>query len=477
MFIPVGTDAPLKHWPIATGLLIVINIACFIVQHTGSGLLSSSNRNFHEIETVPVCFFQEFDEFNLDKEPKGKDADEENWNGENGENGGIVDWNDLEGDDWGVDEDFGDEKNWWGNNGVPFVDRSEWRKHGLWIGDGLHPTQWLTSLFIHPDIWRLLGNMIFLAIFGVVVEGRMGSWQFALYYLAVGVFSSMITQILLLGVNPNLCMGASAAIYGIMMTAAFWTPKANIICMTLIWYRAYFPRIPLLIFVAAYVLIDLGIALFSQELVNTPLLHLLGALAGSIVAFIVLRMHWVDTEYQDIVSLLIELAGLDPKKVNKRPLSKREIAEKEETARERKENHKQTLERTWRSVDAHLAANNLDAAIAMGRKGCQMDPDSGWDEPRLLRLIGKLQVDKQWREVVEFSKIYLEKYTQREAAIRINLAKIYLIQKLLPRRALKTIQPLSSSQVQTTSEQNETIQQIIAEAQKQIDDGVLEIGE
>ena len=104
-----------------------------------------------------------------------------------------------------------------------------------------------------------------------------------------------------------------------------------------------------------------------------------------------------------------------------------------------------------------------------------MDPKSGWEEQRLLRLIGKLQVEKLWREVIEFSNLYLEKYTQRESAIRINLAKIYVVQKRLPRRALKTIQPLNSKTL--TAEQAETIRKIIAEAKKLIADGVLELSD
>ena len=242
-----------------------------------------------------------------------------------------------------------------------------------------------------------------------------------------------------------------------------------------VFFRAFFPRIPLLIFAAIYVLMDIGSALFTERLVNTPLLHVLGATAGAIVSIVVLKKHWVDTEYQDIISLFIEATGKDPKKVNKRPLSKREVQDIADEEEQKKITRKQYLERIWRSVDAHLTANNLDAAIAMGRKGTMMDPKSGWEEQRLLRLIGKLQVEKLWKEVVEYSDIYLKQYTDREAAIRINLAKIYVVQKRLPRRALKTIKPLQSKLV--TDDQAKTLRKIIAEAQKLIDEGVLEISD
>ena len=461
MFLPVGTDAPLRYLPIATGILIVVNIAAFVVQHNNSGSVVFNDPGLRS--PLAASMVQDFDEFNLDEIPQ----DDPDW--DSGEVD-LEDWDDIKGDDE-QDKQLRELL----SRKMGGYKEQGWRRHALWVGDGLHPTQWLTSFFMHLDIMHLVGNMIFLALFGVIVEGRMGSWQFGLYYLTVGLTGSIITQVLLLKADQTICLGASGAIYGIMVTAAFWSPKVNIICLFVFYFRAFFPRIPLLIFAAIYVLMDLGSALFTERLVNTPLLHVLGATAGAIVSIVVLKKHWVDTEYQDVISLFIEAKGKDPKRVNKRPLSKKEVQEKEEAEQQKKITRKQYQERIWRSVDAHLTANNLDAAMAMGRKGMMMDPKSGWEEQRLLRLIGKLQVEKLWKEVVEYSNLYLKQYTDREAAIRINLAKIYVVQKRLPRRALKTIKPLQSKPV--TDDQAKTLRKIIAEAQKLIDEGVLEISD
>ena len=462
MLLPIGTDAPLRYPPITTGILIAVNIACFVVQHWNSKpLVLNEPGNW---QPVSASMVQDFDGFNLDEEP---DKDAPQW--DSGEVD-LDDWDDFKGDDEAEEGQF-----------ITLTDaiggpkEQGWRKHTLWIGDGLHPTQWLTSFFIHMDIWRLLGNMFFLALFGIIVEGRMGSWQFAVYYLAVGIAGAFITQLLLLKAGQTVCLGASAAIYGIMVTAGIWSPRANVICLFLIFFRAYFPRIPLLIFAAFYFLTDLGFTLFSNGLVDTPFLHVLGGVTGAILSLVVLKKHWVDTEYQDLISILIEVAGKDPRKVNKRPLTKKEVQEKETEKQEKRITREQHLENIWRSVDVHLTANNLDAAIAMGRKGTMMDPKSGWEEDRLLRLIGKLQLEKLWKDVIEFSNLYLETYTEREAAIRINLAKIYVVQKRLPRRALKTIKPLKSKTL--TDEQAETIRKIIAEAKKLIAEGVLELSD
>ena len=60
----------------------------------------------------------------------------------------------------------------------------------LVLGDGIHPAQWVTNLFLHSGIWHVAGNMIFLWTFGFVVEGKLGWWAFMLVYLGLGIVES-----------------------------------------------------------------------------------------------------------------------------------------------------------------------------------------------------------------------------------------------------------------------------------------------
>ena len=58
---------------------------------------------------------------------------------------------------------------------------------GGWLltyGTGLHPQQWLLSSFMHGGVGHLLGNMIFLWIFGLVIEGP--DWMVAIFALLFG---------------------------------------------------------------------------------------------------------------------------------------------------------------------------------------------------------------------------------------------------------------------------------------------------
>ena len=96
----------------------------------------------------------------------------------------------------------------------------------LVYGVGLTPPQWLLSMFMHADLLHLLGNMIFLWVFGLVVEGKLGWQKFLPCYLAIGILQSVVEQILqLVLAGQGGSLGASSAIYGIMAMAAIWAPK------------------------------------------------------------------------------------------------------------------------------------------------------------------------------------------------------------------------------------------------------------
>jgi membrane associated rhomboid family serine protease len=72
-----------------------------------------------------------------------------------------------------------------------------------------------TSMFLHGDVWHLIGNMWFLLIFGRNVECAMSHGRFLAFYVACGLAAG-IAHVLsnLHSIIP--CLGASGAISGIM---------------------------------------------------------------------------------------------------------------------------------------------------------------------------------------------------------------------------------------------------------------------
>jgi membrane associated rhomboid family serine protease len=77
----------------------------------------------------------------------------------------------------------------------------------------------LTSMFMHGGWMHLLGNMLFLWIFGDNLEHVMGRIRYLLFYLATGLVASLahVISTFAFGDNPYIpSLGASGAISGVM---------------------------------------------------------------------------------------------------------------------------------------------------------------------------------------------------------------------------------------------------------------------
>jgi len=85
----------------------------------------------------------------------------------------------------------------------------------------------VTSMFLHADVIHLLGNMIFLWIFGRKIEDELGPLWFALFYLTCGV-AAAISQIIPQPYSPTPMIGASGAISGILGAYMILFPRARI---------------------------------------------------------------------------------------------------------------------------------------------------------------------------------------------------------------------------------------------------------
>ncbi len=79
----------------------------------------------------------------------------------------------------------------------------------------VEPWRMLTAMFMHGGMEHLIGNMIFLAILGMLVEGALGSWWFLALYLAGGFGSAFATLAWHAG-DHGTALGASGAIAALM---------------------------------------------------------------------------------------------------------------------------------------------------------------------------------------------------------------------------------------------------------------------
>ena len=168
----------------------------------------------------------------------------------------------------------------------------------------VNPVQWFTALFVHADPIHLLGNLAFLFVFGVVVEGKIGSWQTLGIYLLAGVLVNAIMQFagFCLG-SEGLLLGASAAVSCLMIIAFFWAPENDITFFY--WFGWIFAgtfEARIMTVAMIYNIFDIATLIVSGFGLSGSLGHLLGAAAGVPFAVCSLRTGRVDCEGWDLVS-------------------------------------------------------------------------------------------------------------------------------------------------------------------------------
>jgi membrane associated rhomboid family serine protease len=93
-------------------------------------------------------------------------------------------------------------------------------------------TPLLTSLFLHSGLLHLLGNMLFLWIFGDNVEDFYGHGAYLFFYLFCGVGSGLLHS--LVNLSSTLpAVGASGAISGVMGAYLILYPHARVLTLVL----------------------------------------------------------------------------------------------------------------------------------------------------------------------------------------------------------------------------------------------------
>jgi membrane associated rhomboid family serine protease len=111
------------------------------------------------------------------------------------------------------------------------------------VPDRLHISSLFTSMFLHGGWMHLIGNMLFLWVFGRNLEDLIGSGRFLLFYLLCGLVAAVVHVIF----NPYSRMptiGASGAIAGVMGAYLIKFPRARIITLVPIFFFITTMEIP-----------------------------------------------------------------------------------------------------------------------------------------------------------------------------------------------------------------------------------------
>jgi len=127
----------------------------------------------------------------------------------------------------------------------------------------------VTAMFLHGGWLHIIGNMVFLYIFGDNVEDRMGHLKYLIFYLLVGVVANG-SQALIAPTSKIPLIGASGAIAGVLGSYFYYYPHAKVLTLVTLGFFTRLVEIPAFVFLGFW---------FLMQTLNTT-----AALSATVVA-------------------------------------------------------------------------------------------------------------------------------------------------------------------------------------------------
>jgi membrane associated rhomboid family serine protease len=148
---------------------------------------------------------------------------------------------------------------------------SLWMDWGALSGGIGHARDWLamlrdgsvlrlfTALFLHASWSHLLGNLVFLLIFGLPAERMLGPWRMLLLFLSGGAFSNVVA-LLAIGAPDQVIIGASGAVSALIGAYLALFPGARLGVVVPLGLFLQFVRVPASLLIGVWALLQVVFA-------------------------------------------------------------------------------------------------------------------------------------------------------------------------------------------------------------------------
>lgn len=162
---------------------------------------------------------------------------------------------------------------------------------GLFCLVDVQPQYWtvLTSMFTHGGWLHLLGNMLFLWVFGNNIEDAMGHGRFVVFYLLCGV-AAAAAQVLISRSSIVPMVGASGAISGVLGAYLLLYPRVRVHTLLFLGFYVTTVALPAYVMLGYWALLQLVGGLGSLTALERGGVAFFAHLGGFITGLILIRL-------------------------------------------------------------------------------------------------------------------------------------------------------------------------------------------
>jgi len=145
----------------------------------------------------------------------------------------------------------------------------------------------ITSMFLHGGIAHIIGNMVFLYIFGDNIEDRYGHFKYLILYLFWGIAAGLIHSFYAVSVGGGEipAVGASGAISGVLGAYLVLFPRAKIFTIITAFFITTV-RIPALAYIPIWFILQVVFSILNPEGGVAYLAHIGGFVVGAGVSYL-----------------------------------------------------------------------------------------------------------------------------------------------------------------------------------------------
>lgn len=154
----------------------------------------------------------------------------------------------------------------------------------------------ISSMFLHGGFVHIIGNMLYLWIFGNNVEDTLGHGRFLAFYLLSGVFAAFV-QTAFHPDSPVPMIGASGAVAGVLGAYLLLFPHATILTLLVLGFFIRLVHMPAIVVLGFWFVVQFANGLLERSAQEAAsgvawFAHIGGFLAGIALLFLLRRRRW-----------------------------------------------------------------------------------------------------------------------------------------------------------------------------------------